>query len=291
MTFGRGIQFFDTNGGGGGGSVTNALNGTHLNGTIVFLGGELLENTFIDGKGFQYVVSTTNVTGVGTTFEQFPNIIALALNDTDTPSVITGALSLSRFGVGNAQLQATLSIGDTQNVFGTSTVGSESGWRWIDEISGGGIGDPIIGLTQEPGEPFVTPLQFLPGYQNLNEYNAFPAPFTSKFARSTLSISDNLLAYTPAGPLGSQLVAVRVAIALFANIVPGAACQAQIGYTDQNFIFQVIDLPSLVVTGDANYPPVTVIIAPGTDVLVNFVVTAVGVNATCIGGVEIIGFI
>lgn len=36
--------------GGGGGSVTDALNGTHLNGTIVYLGGQLLEPTTISGN-------------------------------------------------------------------------------------------------------------------------------------------------------------------------------------------------------------------------------------------------
>lgn len=289
--FGFGIQLFDTNTGGGGGSVTNALNGTHLNGTIVYLGGPLLESTGIDCNEFSFFIGAAdaivgnNFFSISAGFGEF----GYQFFNAGIPTTESSYIQLLGDGAMGAMVRLQVESGNP-SIFNQEII--------LSTLLGKGIqiGDTLdrIGLVQRNNgstdAPFV-PLQVLPGLQYLNEYNAFPAPLTGKFNASTLSVTTTLVDYVPVADTINQLAAYRVTAALFANLTGVGACHVRVSWVDQNFNPATFDFPGLVLTGDAVYTPMTLILAPGSNIKVELIVDAVGVNATVMGGIEFLNYI
>lgn len=258
-TFGRGIGIFNKNGGGGGGSVTDAKNGTHLNGSIVYLGGSLLEPTVIDITGFGVAFFGANSlfqifdsTGIDLGWLHGGDSLRLVYQDSG----------------GRGSLGLLLQNGVNQK--GVFLTGDQLGIEIADQIDMAGL----VGQAD-----FTNPA--IP-----NQYVQRPAILpVSRFSGTTISVTTDVFVLTT-DPATDR--AYRITAALFAT-VGGGSVKLTATYTSFDTVPRFLDLgPALVATGDAAYAPLTIICLANSTITITAFVVA-GVNCEVIGCIEEVG--
>lgn len=268
-TFGRGIQVFQATPSTAG-TVTNALNGTHLNGTIVYLGGPLLEPTTID-------IPVSNPLTIG---GHFASIFITETTLRLSASSNSGGTTYDLFFDPN---NFTASFGYTDNFapgFAGFLIfpGPPSGLGYQDTIQFAGMfyTDPMVNGIADHGD------RYIPDYGDLKKLA--PA-IVSSWHTSNMSTNTTLVTYHTNVSLNG---AFRISTALYAANTGVSTCKVSVTFTDQTFTVVTIDLglPVAGASTNATYAPLTVQAAANTNIIVNFTVTGTGINASADGIIE-----